>query len=258
MVGGIVVESAETEDVLSESGAGPSLREAFLDAYPVYVAGLLRERGIDLTVVVADAIVEGTAVLDGLLTTLEQTPLHEQRVSPLELFREALRPIDRVLALVDAPEPSDTKRLGVAQWDRYDLSPGSSQVLGSGAHEAHLRWAVTKAAEVAPSVLAPAAFVATTDRSDGSGESVLEAVRSVGYRIVNDLSPDARLAVVSSALPGCHELITRAVGFGVHTVVYGDGLDDFDTTALRAVGAAAVASEAALVSRPGDIVPNPA
>ena len=181
--------------------------------------------------------------------------MREQRVSPLELFREALRPIDRVLALVDAPEPSDTKRLGVAQWDRYDLSPGSSQVLGSGAHEAHLRWAVTKAAEVAPSVLAPAAFVATTDRSR---ESVLEAVRSVGYRIVNDLSSDASLAIVSSALPGCHELITRAVGFGVHTVAYGDGLDDFDTTALRAVGAAAVVSEAALVSRPGDIVPNPA
>jgi hypothetical protein len=255
MVGGIVVESADTEDVLSESGAGPSLREAFLDAYPVYVAGLLRERGIDLTVVVADAIVEGTAVLDGLLTTLEQTPLHEQRVSPLELFREALRPIDRVLALVDAPEPSDTKRLGVAQWDRYDLSPGSSQVLGSGAHEAHLRWAVTKAAEVAPSVLAPAAFVATTGRSD---ESILEAVRSVGYRIVSDLSSEATLAVVSSALPGCHELIIRSVGFGVHTVVYGDGLDDLDTTALRALGAAAVVSEAALASRPGDIVPNPA
>jgi len=239
---------------LSESESHPTLRDVFVDAYPMYVAMLLSGRGVQMNVLIADAIVEGTAVLDGLLTTFEVTSLHEQRVSPLELFREALRPVDRALAVSGLPEPSDSWAIAVAPWDRYSLSPGSSQVLGSEAHEAHLRWAVTKAAAVAPGVLAPRAFVASGGQSP---LGVNAAVESVGYRSVRELSANVSLAVVAASLPEAHSLIAEAAGLGVYTVVYGDDLDDFAITGLRALGASVVVSGSTLMLSPEEILPTP-
>lgn len=237
---------------MSETEPTSTLREAFVDAYPIYVASLLTGRGIQMDVLIADAIVEGTAVLDGLLTSFERTPLDRQRVSPLELFREALRPVDRVLAASGIPEPADAHTIAVAQWDRYALSPGSSQVLGSQAHEAHLRWAVTKAAAVAPAVLAPAAFVASGDQSLSG---VAAAVESVGYRTVRDLSPNASLAVIAASLPDVHFLVAEAARLDLFTVVYGDDLDDLEATGLHALGASAVVSGARLMLVPEEILP---
>lgn len=252
MVGGIFKESVRWEQSLSESQPAPLLREAFVDAYPVYVASLLVDRGIRMNVVVADAIVEGTAVLDGLLTTLEGTPFPDQRVSPLELFREALRPVDKALAVSDIPEPANVQSITVAPWDRYALSPGSSQVLGDAAHDAHLRWAVTKAAAIAPGVLKPAIFLAPVDEAP---PEVTVAVQSVGYRVVRELSPSVSVAVVAASLPGAHSLVSEAVGMGLFTVVYGDDIDDLAAMGLRALGAAAIVSEARLVLEPAEILP---
>ncbi|MCL1600841.1 MAG: hypothetical protein M3112_04805, partial [Actinomycetia bacterium] len=47
------------------------IRQAFVAAYPQYVAGVLTERGIEMEPVIADGIVIGTGVLDGLLASLE-------------------------------------------------------------------------------------------------------------------------------------------------------------------------------------------
>ena len=81
------------------------VRRSFVDAYPRYVASLLASRGVQVDDLLADAIVEGAAVLDGLLTTLESIDPVDQVSSPLELFREALRPIDRALTLLGMPPP---------------------------------------------------------------------------------------------------------------------------------------------------------
>ncbi len=252
MVGGIFEESAHWEPALSDTEPTPTLRSAFVDAYPTYVATLLTNRGVQMDVVIADAIVEGTAVLDGLLTTFEQTPLLDQRVSPLELFREALRPVDRALAAAGVPVPPDAHAIAVAPWDRYALSPGSSQVLGAQAHDAHLRWAVTKASAAGPAVLAPRAFVASGDQSPAG---VAAAVESVGYRVVRDLSPGTALAVIASSVPEAHSLVSEAVGLDVHTVVYGE-VDDLETTGLRALGASTVVTGSRLMLAPEDVLPS--
>ena len=123
-----------------------SLRTALVAAYPPYVAGWAQSHGVEVDDVVADAVVEGTSVLDGLLSTFEATPPEDQRQSPLELFREALRPVDRALRTLGIPFPRDGGAIRLATWDDYGLSPGSSQVLGPEAHEAHLRWGVQRVA----------------------------------------------------------------------------------------------------------------
>ena len=255
MVGGIFKESAQWEQSLSESEPIPSLREAFVDAYPVYVATLLADRGIRMDVVIADAVVEGTAVLDGLLTTFGRTPFLQQRVSPLELFREALRPVDNALAVSGIPEPASVRSIAVAPWDRYALSPGSSQVLGDVAHDAHLRWAVTKAAAVAPEVRRPTIFLASVDASPSG---LTAAIESVGYRIVRELTPSVTAAVVAALRPDAHGLVSEAVSMGLFTVVYGDAIDDLTAAGLRALGAAAVVSETELALEPREILPMPA
>jgi len=253
MVGGIFEESAHREPALSDTESTPTLRTAFVDAYPVYVATLLTNRGVQMDVLIADAIVEGTAVLDGLLTTFEQTPLPDQRVSPLELFREALRPVDRAMAASGIPAPTDAHTIAVAPWDRYALSPGSSQVLGSQAHDAHLRWAVTKASAVGPAVLAPRAFIASGNQSP---VGIAAAVESVGYRVVRDLTPGTALAVIASSIPEAHALVAEAVALDVFAVVYGENLDDLETTGLRALGASAVVSGTRFMLAPEEILPS--
>lgn len=230
----------------------PDLREALVAAYPGYVAAVLAERGIDMDELTADAVVEGASVLDGLLTTFQATPYPDQRVSPLELFREALRPIDRALDLRGI-DPPQSEALGVAAWDRYQLSPGSSQVLGSEAHEAHLRWAVGKARAIAPLVNRPGAVVLPA----AEDADVAEAVAAAGYRLVQGLDA-AVVAVIDRDLPGSDSAMRAALEGQVHTVVIGDVIDDLDRVGLKAAGVAAVATRAEITATPGEVLPTPA
>ena len=255
MVGGIVHRSAHREGGLSTPSETeqppPDLREALVAAYPPYVATVLADRGIEMDELTADAVVEGASVLDGLLTTFEATPYPDQRVSPLELFREALRPIDRALGLRGI-NPPETKTLGVAAWDRYQLSPGSSQVLGPEAHEAHLRWAVGKARAIAPLVNRPGAVLLPT-AAEGD---VAEAIATAGYRLVPDLA-SAVVAVVDLDLPGSEDAIAASVDAELHAVAIGDVVDDLTRVGLRAAGVARVVDRTELVTTPGEVLPTP-
>lgn len=229
------------------------LRSAFVDAYPRYVAGLLTSRGLPVDDVVADAIVEGTGVLDGLLTTLERTPLEEQRVSPLELFREALRPVDRALGLVGAPEAADVAGAQAA-WDRYGLAPGSSQVLGLRAHEAHLAWGVRKASLMAPRVLRPTVVVVTdADRHDG----IAARLEAAGYGLSTEEGQRVVAAVIDVGLGDvAHDAIRRWASTGAFVVAFGDEVDDLAADGLRALGASRVVTTGAFLEDPAGHLPT--
>lgn len=227
------------------------LRTAFVEAYPTYVARLLHDRGIPLDEVMADAIVEGSAVLDGLLATLEGADAFAQRHSPLELFREALRPVDHALSVSGIEPPSGAGAPRVAPWDRFGLSPGSSLVLGTEAHEAHLAWAVTKARIVAPSVNRPGAAVIARDPARNV---LMAAVEGCGYRIVP--RAEASTVVVDVGTPDARAVIATGQARGLRIIVIGS-IDDLTEPGLRALGADVIVDHERFVADPGAYLPLP-
>ena len=229
-----------------------SLREAFVSALAPYVASYLGSRDIDITGIVADAIVDATELLDRRLAELEATPPSLQRVSPLEIFRDCLAPVVRALE-IEGVEPEGGEELaGMIPRDPYGLAPGSSQVLGHEAHMAHLRWGVAKAAAIAPIVNRPVAFVSHgADR-----EAVATTIEEHGYRIVPDIADEIRLAVIDEKASGAHSLITESGACRAFVVVHGSDLDDLRITGLRALGADRVVSTQDLLTDPSAVVPT--
>jgi hypothetical protein len=232
--------------------ASVDLRTALVSAYPVYAATVLNELGVEVDDVIADAIVEGVSVLDGLLASFATLPPDRQRHSPLELFGEALRPIDRALALSGVPPLSHGSP--VPSWDRYGLAPGSSQVLGPEVHEAHLRWGAAKAVALAAIVLSPALYTMCLP----DDREVIEAAASnAGYRPVGAGSADtARVLLVDTSVLGANKAIGEAAGSGKYVVAFKAGIDDIETVALRALGADRVVDRQALLEGFSSYVPT--
>lgn len=234
-----------------------SIRSSFVEAYPRYVASVLTSRGIEVDDVLADAIVEGTAVLDGLLANLEATELVQQTSSPLELFREALRPIDRALTLVGAPEPrSGSGPSRIAPWDRYAISPGSSRVLGDRAQEAHIAWGLGKAKAVArelDSTRGPAVGILCPD---GDRAGLVAEAEALHYRTIM-LPSDADISVaVVCADEADADQVVREVSHRARIIVYGRSIDDMDRVGLTALGAASVVDADVLLTRLSEHLPT--
>lgn len=234
-----------------------ALREAFVSAYPRYVARILTERGIGMNELVADAIVDGSSVLDGLLEELVVTPLDEQRRSPLELFRESLRPVDRALALSGIPRPpiDDTHRR-LHPWDVYALCPGSSKALGESAHDAHLRWGIGKAMilgafsqRVAPDRPAVALLCRQGDR-----EHLDDSLREAGYRRVDSVEDGVVFALVDIDVD--LDVVLEVMAFGVRVVAYGDEVNDLMIVGLKAAGAWKVVPRSTVLTSLEMIVPT--
>ena len=218
---------------MSEDQAPSELHGLLVAEYPRYVARVLESRGIAVDEMIADAIVEGVAVLDGLLTTFDRTPALEQRTSPLELFREALRPVDHALAVAGVTAPSAGGRPRSLAWDRYDLAPGSSQVLGGEVHEAHMRWAIGKAQAIAPMVNRPTATIVGSAPGD---DRLTAAVEALGYAV----GADGAVLIVDADGPSANEAIAEAVRSErppSRIIAHGRTIDDLRGTALRALGA---------------------
>lgn len=235
-----------------------ALRDAFVAAYPQYVARLLVERGIEINELLADAIVEGTAVLDGLLTTLLATPPRKQRHSPLELFREALRPVDRALTTIGAPRPADD---GVQRrlhpWDGYGLSPGSSQVLGPAAHDAHLSWGIRKAMMVGAwsSPEPPDRPVAVLLCREGDRDQLAVALRAAGYGVSLEVGEGMAYALVDLDERTGSDAVQDLVRSGVRVVAYGDHITDLVSMGLQASGVWKVVARSAVLADLSLIVP---
>ena len=214
----------------------PALREAFVAAFPVYVATVLTERGIAVEPVIADGIVIGTGVLDGLLSTLEATPQALAAHSPLELFREALRPVDRALDVAGVDPPMvDSAQRELLPWDRYALSPGSSAPLGDAAHSAHLRWGVEKARA---HTMKP---IAGLRCADVDAPRLLEQFNALGYRVLRLPTSEAvSVGVVDLDSGGVDPIVMDLATAGSQVVVFGSDPDDIQQSRFKALGATAV------------------
>lgn len=199
---------------------------------------MLTERGVEIVPVIADGIVAGADVLDGLLRLLERTEAGRQRSSPLELFREALIPVDHAMDVAGVPvDRRDEQQQALVPWDRYDLSPGSSRQLGAEAHEAHLRWGLEKVAAHAARPRAGLLCEVADELVLGNG------LRELGYEVQSLPPLDAvAIAVVDVGLDASDEIIRGLSEAGAHIICFGEGVDDLVHTATRALGAAVVVS----------------
>ncbi len=253
MVGGMLVWSAYIGVNLSEPSDRSELRSAFVAAFPEYVAGWLRERNVSIDIVLADAVVEGTEVLDGLLTGLDATPPEHQRQSPLELFREALRPIDRALSTLGTEIPGADTVPSIAPWDRFGLSPGSSQVLGARAHEAHLRWGLERVAAVVPSRPRAGVF-ATSDHA----ESLADAVVRAGYDVADGGEPSVVVVDLDLGVDRAADVIRGFADRSSLIVCVADTVDELGVPGVRALGAAAIVDRTAFIAEPLRYLPMPA
>jgi len=238
--------------VHTESG---TLRVAFVETYPLYVAAVLVDRGVGMDDVIADAIVEGASVLDGLLASLEATPYQMQRQSPLELFREALRPVGKALETSGVPPPAPgATTLSLVAWDTHMLSPASSALLGTAAHEAHLRWGVSKAGAMGverPTSRHPILAVLSVgpDR-----ESIRHQATVAGYSVI-DHCADASFAIIDADTAASPSEIEEALAAGCRTIVFGSQIYDIRTMTLRAQGVWRVVSRDTVMSDLASVLP---
>lgn len=212
------------------------IRKPFVAAYPQYVAATLTERGIEMEPVIADGIVIGTGVLDGLLASLEaMTPGLASR-SPLELFREALRPVDRALDVAGVEPPHiDANQRQLLPWDRYALSPGSSLVLGAAAHEAHVQWGIAKAQAFAAQ---PKAGLRCFDVDAPLFLSQLDAL---GYRVLRlPSTEDVSVGLVDIDGGDVGSIISDLATAGAFVVAFGVDPEDTEQIRHKALGATTV------------------
>lgn len=205
---------------------------------------------------VGDAIVEGTAVLNGLLATFEATDLVDQSSSPLELFREALRPIDRALLLLGVPPPRPgSGATRIAPWDGYALSPGSSQVLGQRAQAAHIAWGLGKAQAVAREVDSTQGPVVGLLCPVGDLASLVAEAEALHYRtIVLPTDTGVSVAVVCADEPDA-DAVVRSVSQRARVIVYGRSIDDLDELRFAALGASSVVDAGRLFGRLAQYMP---
>jgi hypothetical protein len=232
---------------MSEEPIG--IRVAFVAAYPRYVAEVLTERGIEIEAVIADGIVIGTGVLDGLLASLEAlTPGLAER-SPLELFREALRPVDHALGVAGVEPPSvDGYKREMLPWDRYAMSPGSSQQLGSEANEAHLRWGLSKAEAFAAQPRAGLRCL------DADAPRLLSQLDALGYRVLRLPSAESvSIGLVDIDGGDSDPVISGLAAAGVLTIAFGVDPDDIDQIRFKALGATVVVPKQSLLK---DLAPH--
>lgn len=227
------------------------IREAFVAAYPQYVAATLNERGIEMEPVIADGIVIGTGVLDGLLASLEaMTPGLASR-SPLELFREALRPVDNALGVAGVEPPQvDADHRQLLPWDRFALSPGSSLVLGATAHQAHVQWGIAKAQAFAAQ---PKAGLRCFDVDAPRFLSQLEVL---GYRVLRlPSTEDVSVGLVDIDEGDVDSIISDLATAGTFVVAFGADPEDTEHIRFKALGATAVIPKQALLDDLADCIP---
>lgn len=213
------------------------LHGAFIEAFPRYVATTLHAQGVEVDELVADAIIDGVAVLDRLLSQLESTPSAEQTAGPLELFAEALRPVSRALDTAGVQPRPRARGLALHPWDTHGLVPGSSKVLGERAHTAHLTWGVHKAQALgafAGGLPATKPGVLVLCRPEDA-DRLAAAVANAGYRWIDRPEAGGVLALVDVAVDSSPMAITEAVATGHRVIAYGE-IDDLQRVGLLASG----------------------
>jgi hypothetical protein len=242
------------------------LHSTLVSAFPAYVTAVFTERGYPLNRATASAIEEATALIDVELAFVLEQDYREQRQSPLELFRTALDVLTVTLADTGvSPTPTQPS---TAEGDTYGLAPGSSSVLGTEAHEAHLAWGAAKAAafmaerSIAPTD--PAILLVAADRGDQA--VLVPRLKSPGVDCLVARNPGAVAAAIErrQILVACidlahrsaREVVVQLLAGDVPTLVYGDDIDDLVETGLLAQGVRTVVRRGDFVGDPSRFLPR--
>jgi hypothetical protein len=255
------------------------LRNAFVAAYPLYVAGRLGVLGFEVPPEMAAAIEAGQEQLRADLGELLARPVADQDRSPLEVFQSALQAPTAALAAAGIdPVDRDPVAMNALPGDLYDLAPASSQALGEAAFHAHLAWGVSKAAAVAGMVPATSGSVdgGTTTRpavvlvgSDVTDRAFFaDAVSARGLGLVLWRNPGAierglasvtpAVAFVDLAHGAADDAIRVLAAADVRTVGFGLGVNDFAMARYGLLGADEVVERSRLFGRLGDYLPRQA
>ncbi len=269
--GGMTAESFET--------TARELRDSFVAAYPLYVAGRLDELGLEAPPAMSAAIEAGQERLRDDLGELFARPVADQDRSPLEVFQSALQPPTAALTAAGIdPVERDPVAVNALPGDLYDLAPASSQALGEVAYHAHLAWGVAKAAAVAGMVPAtpvsvdrattprPAVVLVGSDVADRA--AIADVVSTRGLALVLWRNPGAIgqglasvtpvVAFVDLAHGAADEAIRILAAADVRTVGFGPGVDDFAMARYGMLGADEVVERSRLFDRLGDYLPRQA
>ncbi len=247
--------------------AAETLFSTFVAAYRPHVEARLAE----LEVTAPPAVLEdGRRRLAAELRDLLSRPWAEQRRSPLEVFRGALRPVTEALAARGVPRPErDAGRRALLPEDPYGLSPGSSAELGEEAWRAHLAWGAAKAVRVTsgaeqPAPSRPIVALVTVDLLDRS--RIEPAVVAAGYAlaVVRDRAAGEALlrasrpvlAIVDLTHSGADEAIAGFAAAGIRVIAYGPHVDDVAMARARTLGAAATAARSRFLTDPGRWLPR--
>lgn len=221
-----------------------ALRRELVAAFRPYVIHRLAEQGIEASEGLDDSLRDGEIWLQDELAAVTEAPFAEQRRSPLEVFREAMRFPTEALSASGIPEPvRDPVAAELLPGDRYDLAPASSQALGESAWRAHLAWGVAKARVLT----GPAAAVGWLGRDLMDRSRIAAALEGTGL----DLWPWASVEELKQALeerPPVLGLIdlthadaddgVRALAeAGVRAIAYGPHVDDVAMVRARTLGA---------------------
>ena len=201
-------------------------------------------------------------------------PSAQQARSPLELIRDATRPVTDALASLAVPVPErDDWEQSQHPEDVYQLYPASSQDLGEDAWRLHLQWGMDKAKAVAgvvpdttpedrsPRLPAVALFGLPLEER----QPVVDFIAERGYRALLWRNPAALaevpverplLAVVDLRHPSARSAISTLVGDGIKCVAVADYVDDLIAPGLLALGAAEVIELTRLAGRLDGLLPR--
>jgi hypothetical protein len=238
-----------------------TLHAAFLDAYRPTVVARLAAMGSVETAGLDEALAAGEEWLDEALRAVLAAPHREQRHSPLEVFREAMRfPTAALETAGVAPVERDPIARDALPGDLYGLAPASSQDLGQDAWRAHLAWGAAKARAVARPVVGLLS-VDLMDRTRIESEAT-----SAGFAVV--MWADA--VAVAEALHGRHpavafvdlthgeadDAVRALAGRGVRVIGYGPHVDDFAMLRARSLGAEAALARSRFFRSIPDLLPT--
>jgi hypothetical protein len=242
------------------------LHSTLVSAFPAYVTAVFAERRYPLNRVTASATEEATALFDVELAVVLEQDYREQRQSPLELFRAALAVL--AVTLADTGVSPAATQPSTAEGDTYGLAPGSSSVLGTEAHEAHLVWGAAKAsafmAERSTVPTAPAILLVAADRGDQA--TLVPRLNSPGVDCLVARNPGAVAAAIErrQILVACIDLghrsardvVIQLLEVAIPTIVYGDDIDDLIETGLLAQGVRTVVRRGDFVGDPSRFLPR--
>lgn len=238
-----------------------ALHAAFVGAYRARVLRRLAEEGVAAPPGLDEALAAGAEWLGTELHELLCLPFAEQRRSPLEVFREAMRFPTAVLDSAGVPGPRrDAASRETLPGDLYDLAPGSSQELGDEAWRAHLAWGAAKARAMSR----PTVGLLSSDLMDRS--RVESAAAAAGYAVV----AWADAAAVSRALQARHpavafvdlahrhadDVVRILAGGGVRVIGFGPHVDEFAMVRARSLGAADAMARSRFFRSIPDLLPG--